>query len=312
MGDGVVAVDAVHHAGRAGGQRLRRGALDHEFLDLASGPDRPHQWNGRPIGIGRHVLDAHRGIGVPVNSGSGRRRLSRSAHVQVDVRDALRIRLVVGVLAHRQRLHAMAHRGRMTRSACLERRAQVRLRRRDRLGIPVDQHVRELPRAGHLVLHERPPALADVAIHARDSRMRRVLPGGVLRVHRRVARLTAELRRLHRVQRPVPRDQHDDHVDRGQCGDGEQGATDSRLPEIDHGPGGRHARIATKRPAMQPDPERNEQQAEDEDGGQRHEDDEARIGIVEEAERGCHRHRDEADRAGRSDEHPGNGYGMPE
>ena len=57
--------------------------------------------------------------------------------------------------------------------------------------------------------------------------MRRALPGLELRVHRRVARLSAEAWRFHRVQAAVPGQQNDDDVDRGESRD-EEGCSSDR------------------------------------------------------------------------------------
>ena len=86
----------------------------------------------------------------------------------------------------------------------------------------------ELTDAGQLVVHERPRAVADVALHAGDFGVGRVLPRRVLRVHRRVARLSAELGRLHVVQRALRREQDQGGIDDGHGRDDNHGGAHAR------------------------------------------------------------------------------------
>ena len=67
--------------------------------------------------------------------------------------------------------------------AGVARRPQVLHRRRNRPRVGVERHRQHLPRAGELRLREPRRARTDVALHARDARVRAVLVRGELGLH---------------------------------------------------------------------------------------------------------------------------------
>ena len=304
-------VDAVHRAGRARRQRLRRRAGHGVFRGLALLVDRPHEGNRLPIGIGRDVFDAHVRVGVPVDGVARHGLLSRPPDVHDQRRRGLGVRLIFGVLANRARALAMPERGRVAGATDLERRPQLGLRGRNGpREIAVDD-VHELTDAGQLGVHQRPPALADMTLHAGDFGVRRVLPRRVLRVHLRVARLAAELRRLHVVQRPLRREQHQSGIDDGQGHDANQGRAHARPAQVNDRPVDRRRGVATQRPALQPDAQRNQQQAEHEHCRHRDEDHQSGVRVGEQSEQVGGEQRQERHRAHRRNDDAGERDGMP-
>ena len=133
-------------------------------------------------------------------------------------------------------------------------------------------------------MHECAGALADMTLGAGDARVRVGLPGRELRMHRRVAHLPAERRRLHPAQRSVPAEQQDDQIDGGESVIEKSSAPDSWPAKVHHRPFGRPRRVPAQVPRLQPHPQRNQQQPEDEDRRNGDEDDEAGVRIVEEPE----------------------------
>ena len=87
---------------------------------------------------------------------------------------------------------------------------------RNRPRIVVGDDVEQLTDAGGLVMDERFAAFTDMALDAGDVRMRGVLPGRVLRVHRLVAHRPQNCGDSIHLQRAVAGDQDDDDVDGGQ------------------------------------------------------------------------------------------------
>jgi hypothetical protein len=83
------------------------------------------------------------------------------------------------------------------------------------LGNGTGDDVRELPVPASFAW-TNPGPFADVAVDAGDARVRSRSARRELRLHRRVARLPAELRRFHPVQAAVAGEQQDDDVDGGQ------------------------------------------------------------------------------------------------
>ena len=152
-------------------------------------------------------------------------------------------------------------------------------RPRNRVGHDVIQ----LAHARHLVFEERPAALADVAVHAVDVGMRGIIPRGVLRMHRLVTDGAAEFRRLHPLQRPIARDEHDDDVDGGQRQDHQRHAPGVGLAKVEDWPVFQRAAFR-KRLALQPHADRDEQQARDEDARQPDEHHQASVGVVEQVQ----------------------------
>ena len=141
-------------------------------------------------------------------------------------------------------------------------------------------HVHELPHAGRLGVHEALRALADVAVDAGDLPRARRLPGGELRLHRRVAHLAAERRRFHPVQAAVAGQQDDDDVGGGERGEEQRPAADVGAPEVEDGPVGAGLRVAPQLPSLQPHAERDEQQPDARTtAGMRDEDDQARVRV---------------------------------
>ena len=109
----------------------------------------------------------------------------------------------------------------------------------------------------------KPAAFADVARDAGHTRVRARLPGGDLRVHRRVAGLSAELRRFHPVQPAVAGDQDNRDVGRGQRGD-ERAVRRTYLTEIEDRPVAAALGSRRSRRRWSHMPNGNQQQAEDE------------------------------------------------
>ena len=104
--------------------------------------------------------------------------------------------------------------------------------------------ISQLSHAGELRVDECRRPLSDVTLDTGDAGMRRALPGLELRVHRRVARLSTEAWRFHRVEAAVAGQQNDDDVDSGESRDEECCPTDLRATKIDDGPFGRRRWIA--------------------------------------------------------------------
>ena len=197
---------------------------------------------------------------MPVNRPARRGRRPRTADVQPQLRRRLGVLLVVCIFVNGARLDAVGEPGRMARAAGLERRPEVGGRRRNRPRVVAADHVHELPDTGQLRADQRPGPFSHVTLDARHVGMRGVLPGGELRPHRRVARLPAEGRRLHPVQRAVPRDEEDDGVDGGQRHHRQDRGPHPPLSQIDHRPPVGGSRIAQARAALQPDADWNEEQ----------------------------------------------------
>jgi hypothetical protein len=107
------------------------------------------------------------------------------------------------------------------------------------------------------------------------------LPRGELRLHRRVAHLSAERWRLHPVQRPVTSEQHNDDVDGGERRDHQRRSPDAGIPEVDYGPVRDGVLVLPKTTLFQPHSERDQQQANDERRRNSNEDDEPCVRIGE-------------------------------
>ena len=209
---------------------------------------------------------------------------ARATQEHLQDRRRLRVRFIVGILPLDADDVAEALARPMTLAAHLLRGTQVGdAWNRSRI-LPRDDVI-QLPHAVQLVLDERAAAFADVALHAGDLRMRRVLPRRELRVHRRVARLAAERGRLHRVQRAVAREQHDHDIDRRQRHEHQRPTAGRRRPEIDDEPLPRRAGVPHQPAVLEPHAERNQQQPEDDQRRQRDEHDQPGVRIVEEPER---------------------------
>ena len=241
---------------------------------------------------------------MKVDRAAGRGRLARPADVHPHHRHRFGVGFVVRVLArHPERLAGVRARV-VAVAADLERRPQFGLRRRNRAWVVAVDDMYELAHTGQLVANEGPGALADMAMHAVDARMRRVLPGRVLRAHGRMARLPAERRRFHVVQAAVPGQQQNRDIDGRERGDDERRATNRRHAEVEDRPIRDGRGIAPQRALHEPAAERHQQQPEKKDRRQRDEDDQAGVGIVEETGRRRHRERQEHDGRGRRDQRP--------
>ena len=239
---GVVAVHAVHHprapAGRNAaacpfGDVLRHAAVGRGHLDVG---DR------LTAGVGRHELDAQRRIGVPVNRAARARRAPRPADLHPQHRRRTRCS------PRRRRTRACANdlamvaRGDVTTAADFTGRRHVLApggmgrgyswsRRGASCRTPASLACTNASRLRRYGRSRRPPG--------RATR----LPRGKLRVHRRVARLAAELRRLHPVERAIAGDQKDGDVDRREADDARTVRRTRTMPEVDDRP------VGDRRPA---------------------------------------------------------------
>ena len=153
--------------------------------------------------------------------------------------------------------------------------------------------MRKLPDTGKLCVHERLRTFTDVAADAFHVRMGAVSPRGELGMHRRVTHLSAELRRLHRVQAAVPGKQNDDDVDPGERHQHERPSAHDWLPEIEHRPVGLGGGIALYLPSLQPNAGRDHQQPQHERRGNGDEDDQTGVRIFEESGKHRNHERDE-------------------
>ena len=98
-----------------------------------------------------------------------------------------------------------------------------------------------------------------------------------------MAGLTAERRRLHVVHRALGGERDDDDVDGGQRDDGQYRSARVRLAEIEDRPVACGLWMVAEAPAFQPHPQRDEQKTEHEECGDDDEDDQARVGVVEQS-----------------------------
>ena len=154
--------------------------------------------DGLPLGVGVDEFDPARADRRASGWRGRRPSARRAAHVHLQDRRRLGVRLVVGVLTLDADDVAEVLAGPVTGAADLDAPDAGRPHAGNRPRVAARDDVIQLPHAVQLVVDERACAFADVALHARDLRVRRVLPRGELRMHRRVARLAAERRRLHR------------------------------------------------------------------------------------------------------------------
>ena len=206
-------------------------------------------------------------------------RWGRRAQVHLQDGFCLRIRLVLGVLANDGDLIPDRTPWLVAASA----RARLLARRhpgarRDRLRHTVGRDMHELPDAGELGVNECERPLVNVASDTCSFGVRRLLPGGELRLHGGVADLPAEAWRLHPVQAAVSGEQQDDDVDSSERRDGQRRPPNSGSTEIQDRPvagGG----IVRQPAALQPHSQGNQQQAENEDNGDEDENDQAGYGF---------------------------------
>ena len=157
-------------------------------------------------------FDFHAWIGVPMDGAAAARRRAGPAHEHLQERRRLRVRLILGVFPLDADDVAKSLARPMTRPAHFHRGTQIGDAGDRPRDLPRDDVI-ELPQAVHLVLDEGAAPFTDMAVDACDLRVRGVLPRRELRVHRFVARLAAEGRGFHRVERAVSRDQHDHGID---------------------------------------------------------------------------------------------------
>jgi len=148
-----------------------------------------------------------------VNSGQMRESIE-PAKVQHDHSLGLRILFVVGKARLHQQFFANEPGWRVTALADVSRRAQALNRRRNRRRVAIKRDLKNLLGTVHLGGKVRSRARADVAGYAVHMRVRRDFVGRVLRVHH-VARLTAELRRIHVGRAAITGDRDHEQVHDG-------------------------------------------------------------------------------------------------
>ena len=192
----VVAVHAVHPPALALRELLRRRAGDVYSRTVPSRVSHPHVRDHLPLGIGGDVLDLVGEVHVPVDAGADAQRRAAAADVHRQRRDRLGVLLVVGVFTEHAHLVAVELLGPVALLAGVARRPhRVHGRRHGLSARSGVDDLPELPRARHLRLDQCADTRADVARDARHARMRTALMRDVLRLHRRMTHLPAELRR---------------------------------------------------------------------------------------------------------------------
>ncbi len=279
MTDGVVAVDAVHPAKGLASRRTPLRILGDVLLHLPLRIGNSHVRDRLMLCVRCEVLDANCGVGMPVD---GAARGRPAAHVHLENGRRLRVRFVIGIFANHADLIANHAPGLVAIAAGLRLRSRRHLgTRRNRSRIGALHYVHELPHAGQLGVHKPFCPLADVTAGTGDAPVRCALPGSELRVHRRVAHLSAEGGRLHPVQAAVTRQQNQNDVDGGEGRDDQRHPAHAWATEIENRPIVDRARVAPQLPPLQPYPNGDEEQTQHEDGWDQHEDDEPRVRVVE-------------------------------
>ena len=135
----------------------------------------------------------------------------------------------------------------VTLFAGLARRAQVLYRRWNRARIGVESNGNHLPQAGKLRPHEPSRARSDVTLDAGHARVRRILIGGVFGIHHGMARLAAEIGRVHVLDTAVRGGPDDQKIEHGRHGYIFQGATHHGQAKVDGG------KTAGRAPAVRAD-----------------------------------------------------------
>src|SRR3954465_8842786 len=97
----VVAVDAVHHAALALGQRVGRDAVGDPLLDGPIGPGQAHPRDHLALVVGGDVFDPHRAAGGPGGSLDPADALGAAADVDAHGRYRFGVRRVIAVLTER-------------------------------------------------------------------------------------------------------------------------------------------------------------------------------------------------------------------
>ncbi|OPZ84713.1 MAG: hypothetical protein BWY76_01729 [bacterium ADurb.Bin429] len=140
---------------------------------------------------------------------------------------AQRVSFVVGVLVDDAHAVLAVLLGPVALLAGFARRAQVVHGRRNRPFEGIEGDREHLPRAGEFALDEPTRPRSDVTLDAFHPRVRRVLVGGELGLHHRVARLPAEGHRLHVGDSAIGELAGDDDV--GKRGDADE---DRQPPQL--------------------------------------------------------------------------------
>lgn len=139
-------------------------------------------------------------------------------------------------------------------------------------------HGKDLSDAGELGAHEPACARTDVTFHAVDARVWGCLIGGKLRGYHRVTGLPAELGGIHVFLTAVRSSCKDEDVQKG-CRSNDEGRTaDHRLAKIDRRINVQNLALRLGLTASQPNADRNEQQAKDENSRQNQEKEEGWAG----------------------------------
>ena len=277
-----MAVHAVHAPPFAVRELIRRDAV-HDVLAYGSGTilhadPRDHL----TLVVRRDVLDLVGDVHVPVDALRDAGPLAAAADMDLQRRHRLGVLLVFAVLGHAADLVAVEFLRPVALLASLARRPQSPHGRRSRTRIGVKRDSKHLPQTGDLRSRETRRAGTDVALHARDARVRAVLVGRELRLHHGVTHLPAELRRVHVLDAAVRRQRHDDDVRHRQAEDDDGGAAMDRIVEVDSRPVelGRRPPVRATLP-LDPSAEGNQQEPDHENRwqDQKEQNAEIRIGV---------------------------------
>ena len=216
MRGGIVTVDAVHRARRARRERLRLGALDDVFRGLALLVDRPHERESSGDPHPCDVFDAHARVGVPVDGAASTAVFCPGPPTYIVSIVAVSVFVSSSAYSRMVRVRSpMPERRRVAGAAGLERGPQHGRRRNGPRVVAGDDVTRAAGRRPSCS-GRAPGRPRRCGTARRRPSSGRVLPRGVLRVHRRVAGLAAELGRLHRVQRALRGEQDQRGIDDGQ------------------------------------------------------------------------------------------------
>ena len=215
-----------------------------------------------------------------------------------------RVLLVLGVVNADPQLVPGELARRVALLAGVARRTQVVHRRRDRRRIKIECHRDQLPAAGDLRLHEPVGSRTDVAVRARDARVRRTLVRRVFRLHDCVAGRAAELHRLHVLDALVGADREHDCGDRGHHAEYQQQLARVRLVQVDDRQVRWRLAVRGCLPCtllVAPDADRNQHQAEGHQRRQHQVSDDSQVGTALETRQLHHEQRDEQHYRNRSE-----------
>jgi hypothetical protein len=205
-------------------------------------------------------------------------------HVHLQRRHALGVRLVTGILADRSNLVTVKFFRPVALLARLPCRTQRLDGRWDGGGDLAGGHVPELARSGELGFNQGPHARPDVTRHAGNARVRRHLIRLILRLHRRVAGLAAELGGLHVVHPAIGGQRHDEEINQREREAAGKDRPLAAITEIDDRPFHHRPGVATS-PRVPPQAGGDQQQAENEQPGHRDEHQQPDVRICEGPER---------------------------